>query len=57
MLYILMITVTLASFLVMLRTISADSERWQIVAGTAGFLLTFAMALFFFVKLRRTRDG
>ena len=55
-LYIVIIGVTLSSFLVMLRAISADAKTWQIVAGTAGFLLTLTMALFFFVRLRKSRQ-
>lgn len=56
-LYILMISVTLGSFLVMLRTITADAKLWQIVAGISGFLLTFTMALFFFIRLRKMKGG
>ena len=56
-LYILMISVTLGSFLIMLRTITADAKLWQILAGTSGFSLTFTMALFFFIRLRKMKDG
>ncbi|HEY8511735.1 MAG TPA: hypothetical protein VIL31_07245 [Cyclobacteriaceae bacterium] len=56
-LYILMISVTLGSFMVMLRTITAEAKLWQILTGTSGFLLTLTMAVFFLIRLRKMRDG
>ena len=56
-LYIAVTGVTLASFFIMLRTISAEAEPWQIITGATGFLLTLTMALFFFIKLRKMKDG
>jgi len=52
-----MISVTLGSFMVMLRTITAEAKLWQILTGTSGFLLTLTMAVFFLIRLRKMRDG